>query len=130
MALCLAAGIWLEGVNFAMASGMYAGQAATEALNRNDVTPQGLAGYQRRLEETFVLKDHRKLRRAPGLVLSDRVQHLYPEFATGVVERMFRVDNPEPKPGVRRIVAQERKRAGIRRRDLARDGLDALRSFL
>ena len=77
-----------------------------------------------------MLKDHRTLRRAPGLVLSDRVQHLYPEFATGVVERMFRVDNPEPKPGVRRIVAQERKRAGIRRRDLARDGFDALRSFL
>ena len=33
-ALCLAAGIWLEGVNFAMASGMYAGQAAVEAIAR------------------------------------------------------------------------------------------------
>ena len=26
-ALCLAAGIWLEGVNFALASGMYAGRS-------------------------------------------------------------------------------------------------------
>jgi electron transfer flavoprotein-quinone oxidoreductase len=42
---------------------------------------------------------------------------------------MFRVDNPEPKPGLRRIVASERKRLGIRRRDLARDGLDGFRSF-
>ena len=31
-AMCLAAGIWLEGVNFAMASGMAAGEAADEAL--------------------------------------------------------------------------------------------------
>jgi electron transfer flavoprotein-quinone oxidoreductase len=128
-ALCLAAGIWLEGVNFAMASGMYAAEASIEALGANDVSAAGLAGYQRRLESTFVLKDHRKLRRAPSLVLSDRVQHLYPELATALVERMFQVDNPDPKPGLRRIVAQERKRVGIRRRDILRDGLDALRSF-
>ena len=128
-ALCLAAGIWLEGVNFAMASGMYAGEAAVEALRSDDVSVGGLAGYQRRLEATFVLKDHRKLKRAPELVLSDRVQHLYPGFVTSIAERMFRVDNPEPKPGVRTIIAQERKRAGIRRRDLATDGLNGLRSF-
>ena len=128
-ALCLAAGIWLEGVNFAMASGMYAAQAVVEALRSGDTSAKGLAGYQRRLEATFVLKDHRKLRRAPELVLSDRVQHLYPELATSVAERMFRVDNPEPKPGVRRIVKQERKRIGIRRRDLIRDGITGLRSF-
>jgi electron transfer flavoprotein-quinone oxidoreductase len=128
-ALCLAAGIWLEGVNFAMASGMYAAETAVEALRANDFSASGLAGYRRRLEATFVLKDHRKLRRAPALVLSDRVQHMYPEFVTSVVERMFRVDNPDPKPGLRRIITQERKRAGIRRRDLARDGLDGLRSF-
>jgi electron transfer flavoprotein-quinone oxidoreductase len=128
-AMCLAAGIWLEGVNFAMASGMYAGRAGVEALRSGDVSAAGLAGYERRLNETFVLRDHRKLRRAPELVLSDRVQHVYPELITSVVERMFRVDNPTPKPGLRRIVAQERKRLGIRRRDLARDGLDGLRSF-
>ena len=128
-ALCLAAGIWLEGVNFAMASGMYAGEATIEALRAGDTSAAGLAGYRRRLEDTFVLKDHRKLRRAPRLVLSDRVQHVYPELATSVVERMFRVDNPTPKPGLRRIVTQERKRLGIRRRDLGRDALDGFRSF-
>jgi electron transfer flavoprotein-quinone oxidoreductase len=128
-ALCLAAGIWLEGVNFAMASGMYAGQAAAEAIQRGDTSEKGLAGYERRLTETFVLRDHRKLRRAPALVLSDRVQHKYPQMVAAVVERMFRVDNPDPKPGLRRIIADERKRAGVRRRDLARDGWAGLRTF-
>ena len=128
-ALCLAAGIWLEGVNFAMASGMYAGEAAVEAVRAGDVSERGLAGYLRRLRETFVLKDHHKLRRAPRLVLSDRVQHLYPQMVASVAERMFRVDNPTPKPGLRRILREERKRAGVRLRDLARDGWDGVRSF-
>ena len=128
-ALCLAAGIWLEGVNFAMASGMYAGEAVVEAIAANDVGAGGLAGYQRRLSDTFVLRDHRRLRRAPELVLSDRVQHLYPTMVANVVERMFRVDNPTPKPGLRRIVSEERQRAGVRRRDLARDGWNGFRIF-
>jgi electron transfer flavoprotein-quinone oxidoreductase len=127
--LCLAAGIWLEGVNFAMASGMYAGEAVDDALRARDVTVAGLAGYERRLSSTFVLRDHRKLRRVPSLVLSDRVQHEYPQFAANVVERMFRVDNPEPKPGLRRIVRDERRRAGIRLRHLARDAWIGMRGF-
>ena len=128
-AMCLAAGIWLEGVNFAMASGMYAGEAAVEALAAGDTTAAGLAGYERRLNDTFVLRDHRKLRRAPSLVLSDRVQHLYPDLIATTEERMFRVDNPAPKPGLRRLLNEERKRAGVRIRDLAQDALDGLRSF-
>jgi electron transfer flavoprotein-quinone oxidoreductase len=128
-ALCLAAGLFLEGVNFAMASGMYAAEAATEALAANDTSAVGLAGYERRLNDTFVLRDHRKLRRAPSLVLSDRVQHLYPHMIANTVERMFRVDNPAPKPGLRRILNDERKRAGVKLKDLASDALDGLRSF-
>ncbi|HEY7625831.1 MAG TPA: FAD-dependent oxidoreductase [Ilumatobacteraceae bacterium] len=128
-ALCLAAGLWLEGVNFAMASGRYAGQAAVEAVATGDVSQRGLAGYARRLSDTFVLRDHRKLRRAPELVLSDRVQHLYPSMVTSIAERMFRVDNPDPKPGLRRIVREERKRTGVSLRSLLHDGRAAFRSF-
>lgn len=128
-ALCLAAGIWLEGVNFAMASGMYAGQSASAAINANNVSANSLKSYTDRLNKTFVLQDHKKLRKIPHLVLSDRIQHKYPAFVTGVVERMFRVDNPTPKPGVRRIVSQERKKAGIKLSELVRDALTGLKGF-
>jgi len=128
-ALCLAAGIWLEGVNFAMASGMYAGEVASDASTSSAVSRRSLSQYVDRLEKTFVLKDHRKLRKIPKLVLSDRVQQRYPGFATSVVERMFRVDNPEPKPGLGRIVREERRRAGISWRDLLRDGWTGMRGF-
>jgi electron transfer flavoprotein-quinone oxidoreductase len=112
-----------------MGSGRYAGQTAVEAIAAGDVSQRGLGGYARRLSDTFVLRDHRKLRRAPELVLSDRVQNLYPSMITGVAERMFRVDNPLPKPGLRRILREERRRAGISRRGLLRDTRQAFRSF-
>jgi electron transfer flavoprotein-quinone oxidoreductase len=128
-ALCLAAGIWLEGVNFAMASGMYAGQSAAQAVTAGNTTASGLRSYTKKLNETFVLKDHKKLRKIPHLVLSDRVQHKYPGFVTGIVERMFRVENPQPKPGVRRILREERKKAGISLIDLVRDALTGLKGF-
>lgn len=128
-ALCLAAGIWLEGVNFAIASGAIAGEVAADALATGDVSAAGLRAYRRRLEEVFVLRDHRKLRRVPALVLGERVQRQYPELVCNVVERMFRVDNPDPKPGLNRIVLDEVRRAGLRWRDLARDAWAGLRSF-
>lgn len=128
-ALCLAAGIWLEGVNFAMASGMYAGEAAANAVQNGNITAPALKSYTKKLNETFVLKDHKKLRKIPHLVLSDRVQHKYPTFVTGIVERVFRVENPHPKPGVRRIVREERKKAGIKLSDLLRDGFTGLKGF-
>jgi electron transfer flavoprotein-quinone oxidoreductase len=128
-ALCLAAGIWLEGVNFAMASGMYAGEAAAKAIHNGNTSASGLQSYAKKLNETFVLKDHKKLRKIPHLVLSDRVQHKYPMFVTGIVERMFSVENPHPKPGVRRIVREERKKAGIKLSELLRDALTGLKGF-
>jgi electron transfer flavoprotein-quinone oxidoreductase len=128
-ALCLAAGIWLEGVNFALGSGMAAGQAAAEALRRGDTTAAGLAGYRQRLQSGFVLGDHRKLRDAPHLVLSERVQGRYPAMICNIVEQMFTVDNPAPKPGLRRIATAEVKRAGVRLRDLARDAWVGAKSF-
>ena len=93
------------------------------------MSTRGLATYTEMLESTFVLKDHRRLRHIPELVLSDRVQQKYPSFVTAVMERLFRVDNPSPKPGLRRIIREERKRAGIRARDLLRDGWKGMRGF-
>ena len=129
-AFCLAAGLWLEGVNFAMGSGMLAGRVVDEAMTAGTVVGADLPDrYRAALARTFVLKDHRKLRRAPHLVLSQRVQQRYPALATNVVERMFRIDNPDPKPGLRRILREERLRAGVRVRDLVRDAYSGWRSF-
>ncbi|MDY7106146.1 MAG: FAD-dependent oxidoreductase [Actinomycetota bacterium] len=128
-AFCLAAGIWLEGVNFAIGSGKVAGEVALEALATHDSSAGFLARYRERLENTFVLADHKKLRHAPGLVMSDRVQLQYPSLICNVAESLFTVTNPTPKKGVNQLLRREAKRADVKLRDLAKDAWRGLRTF-
>jgi electron transfer flavoprotein-quinone oxidoreductase len=128
-AMCLAAGIWLEGVNFAIGSGIAAGHAAVDALRRGDTSDAGLAGYRQRMETNFVLADHRKLRGVADLIMSERVQSIYPQLACNVAERIFTVENPRPKPGFNAIVRSEIKAAGVKLRDLAKDGITGLKGY-
>lgn len=127
--MCLAAGLWLEGVNFAIGSGLAAGRAAAEAIGRCEVDAAGLAGYRERLERSFVLADHKRLRDAPGLVLSPRVQQRYPGLICDLVEGMFTVDNPVPKPGVTALLRRSARRHGVGMRHLLRDALAGFRAF-
>jgi electron transfer flavoprotein-quinone oxidoreductase len=128
-AMCLAAGLWLEGVNFAIGAGAAAGEAAAEAVRAGDASAAGLAGYRRRLEAGFVLADHRKLRRAAHLILGPRTQQVYPRVLCDVAEGLFTVENPRPKRGLLTLARHETARAGVRLRDLVGDGWDALRTF-
>ncbi|GIF52696.1 electron transfer flavoprotein-quinone oxidoreductase [Asanoa ferruginea] len=127
--MTLAAGIWLEGVNFALGSGLAAGRAAARAVAAGDTTRAGLASYRRDLESTFVLRDHKRLRGAPGLVLSDRVQQRYPGLIADFVESVFGVTNPAPKPGFVRLLRQSMRRHGVKMRHLVADGIRGGRVF-
>ncbi|MHB1517311.1 MAG: FAD-dependent oxidoreductase [Acidimicrobiales bacterium] len=128
-AMTLAAGIWLEGVNFAIGSGLAAGRAADAALTRGDVTAGSLGSYRADLESQFVLADHKRLRKAPGLVLSDRVQRRYPAVLCDLVEGMFTVTNPTPKAGALATARRAARRHGVKVHQLARDAVRGLRVF-
>lgn len=127
--LCLASGIWLEGVNFAIGSGALAGETAIEAIRAGNTSAGALVGYRRRLERSFILANHRKLRGAHKLILGQRAQNVYPELACGIAQQVFTVTDPEPKAGLRRWVHAERKRVGVRLRDLVKDGWVGWRTF-
>jgi electron transfer flavoprotein-quinone oxidoreductase len=126
---CLATGLFLEGVNFAIGSGRAAAETAIAAIGRHDTTASGLSDYRRKMNDTFVMADHKKMRRAPALVLSERMQTQYADLICDVAQGLFTVSNPSPKPGLRAIFRQERKRRGIRLRNLTRDGITTLRTF-
>jgi electron transfer flavoprotein-quinone oxidoreductase len=130
-AMCLAAGIWLEGVNMAMGAGIAAANTVSFQLGPHGDVKDHPGDVERfyRTELGYVEADHKKLRNIPHLVLSDRVQNQYPTMVANIAERMFRVENPTPKPGLRRILKEERKRAGVQWRDLVKDGLAALKGF-
>ncbi len=128
-ALTLAAGVWLEGVNFAIGSGYAAGRAADRAIAAGDWSTAGLSSYRADLESQFVLADHKRLRKAPALVLSERIQQRYPGLVCDLVEGMFTVTNPTPKPGGLQLTRSVAARHGVKLRELAVDTARALRIF-
>ncbi|MGO9296070.1 MAG: FAD-dependent oxidoreductase [Streptosporangiaceae bacterium] len=107
--MCLAAGLWLEGVNFAIGA--------------------GLAGYRQRLESCFVLADHKRLRNAADIVLADRMQRSYPGLACDFAEQVFTVTNPHPKLGMAREFFRAVSSNKVAWRHLAKDGWQAMRAF-
>jgi electron transfer flavoprotein-quinone oxidoreductase len=121
--LTLAAGIWLEGVNFAMASGLAAARAITENPRK------AVSLYQDRLAGDFVLKDHKRLRATPELIFSNFVQQTQPAVVCDVVEELFTVSNPTPKPRLNKIVRGALRKNKVRWRDVIRTTWQALRSY-
>lgn len=127
--MTLAAGIWLEGVNFAIGSGLAAGRTAAAALAAGDPSAARLSAYPADLHRSFVLADHKRLRKAPEVILSERMQQRYPGLIADLMEGMFTVTNPEPKPGMAALLRRAAKRNGVSLRDLAADGLKLGRVF-
>jgi electron transfer flavoprotein-quinone oxidoreductase len=127
--MCLATGLWLEGVNYAIGSGLAAGRAVAAAVAAGDTSARGLAGYRRDLESSFVLADHKRFRKAPQVVMADRVQRSYPALLCELAEGVFTVANPQPKPGMLRLARRSAKLHQIRVTTLLRDTLAAARAF-
>jgi electron transfer flavoprotein-quinone oxidoreductase len=127
--MTLAAGIWVEGVNFAIGSGLAAGRAAAGAVAAGDVSRRGLAAYRREVERSFVLADHKGLRGAPRLLLSERLQRHYPALACDLAEGVFTVDNPTPKPGIWRLLRRAAARHRVKLRHLAADAVRFARVY-
>jgi electron transfer flavoprotein-quinone oxidoreductase len=121
--LLLAAGIWLEGVNYAMASGLAAARAIAKGP-RN-----ALSAYRDLLRADFVLKDHKRLRKVPEFIFSPFIQRTQPGLVCDIVEGVFTVDNPNPKPGLRKIVRGAMKARGVSRREALSTTWRAYRRF-
>jgi electron transfer flavoprotein-quinone oxidoreductase len=91
-AFCFAAGLYLEGINYALQSGLAAGETAVAAHQSGDFSARSLSRYRDFLEARHVTTDFRRYRHAPEFVNSERLQNLYPAILTRGAEQLFRVD--------------------------------------
>jgi electron transfer flavoprotein-quinone oxidoreductase len=96
-AFCFAAGLYLEGINYAMQSGLAAGETAVAAHQAGDFSARSLARYHDFLAARHVTTDFRRYRHAPAFVNSERLQNLYPAILTHGAEQLFRVDGSGKK---------------------------------
>jgi electron transfer flavoprotein-quinone oxidoreductase len=123
-----AAGLFLEGMNFAIASGLEAAATAQLAHADHDFSAQSMARYRKRLESSFVLKDLKNFKRAPAFVNNERLQNVYPELLCETMENIFR-SNGKPRRKIGRV-AFDTMRRKVPLRTLLRDGWQAGRALL
>lgn len=123
-----AAGLFLEGMNFAIASGLAAAATAQQAHADADFSEASMAGYRKRLEANFVLKDMKSFRRTPDFVNNERLQNVYPDLICKTAENVFR-SNGQPRRKVGRVVYDTMK-GKVPLMTLLRDGWEAGRALL
>ncbi|HEX9372905.1 MAG TPA: FAD-dependent oxidoreductase [Roseiflexaceae bacterium] len=96
-AFCFVAGLYLEGINYAIQSGLAAGETAVTAHRDGDFSARSLARYKDNLKARHVTTDFRRYRHTPDMVNSERLQNLYPAVIAHGAEQLFRVDGGEKK---------------------------------
>src|SRR6266852_8172410 len=122
-----AAGLFLEGMNFAIASGLAAAATAQQAHTDHDFSAASMARYRKRLEENFVLQDLKKFRHAPAFVNNERLQNVYPALFCQTAENLFR-SNGTPRRKLGRVML-DTIRGNVPLRTLLRDGWQAGRAL-
>ena len=122
-----AAGIFLEGMNFAIASGLAAAATAQEAHSQGNFSPASMARYRQRLEKSFVLQDLKRFKRAPAFLNNDRLLHVYPELLCQAAENVFRSDGKPRRKLGRTIYGAMRSKVPLR--TMLRDGWQAARAL-
>ncbi len=123
-----AIGLFQEGMNFAIASGLAAAATTQLAHAEHDFSAQSMARYRKQLESSFVLQDLKNFRHAGALVNNERLQSVYPDLVCETMENIYR-SNGKPRRKIGRVV-RDTMRGKLPLRTLLRDGWQVWRGFL
>jgi len=103
-----------EGSNLAMASGLYAAETILEAKQKNDFSEKGLAGYRRRLENSFVLRDLKRYKGISDFALKHpEFFKEYPELVIELARDFFTVSETPKGKSRRALVRKALKRVNL-----------------
>ncbi|MEM0144320.1 MAG: FAD-dependent oxidoreductase [Thermoplasmata archaeon] len=98
-------GIYLNGVDLAISSGIIAGEVAVKANKLGDFTSRILSEYETRMNET-VLRDFRNYRNAPFFLENHRIYNEYPKMVNNMMERIIK-SNDEPRKKMFELIKSE-----------------------
>ena len=108
---CMNLGYQVRGMDFAVASGRMAAEAAVAAIDAGDVSEAGLASYKSKMEGSFVIKDLETFRRWPHTMENwDSMFKDYPTMVSEILNSMFCVDGKPQEHLVKRIMPIVKKR--------------------
>ena len=125
--LCMNMGYQVRGMDFAVASGRMAAEAAVAAIDAGDTSAAGLASYKDAMEGSFVIQDLRTFSKWPhvmegwGSMFTD-----YPAMVKEVFNAMFSVDGAPQRPLMKRMGPIIKKRGALK---LGREVMKAVKAL-
>lgn len=125
--LMLNLGYTVRGMDFAIASGRFAAEAACDAIDAGDVSEAGLATYRQKMENSFVIKDMRTFSKWPNVMAGwTSLFTDYPTMVGEIFTTMFTVDGTPAIPLKKRIMPIVKKRGVFKLLGEVRGALKAL----
>ncbi len=121
-------GIVIQGMNYAIRSGLEAAETALTSKKAGDASRAHLAEYDQRLESSGVLADFRDFEKMDRVKWNPRIYTAYPRFATELFHALMTETGARKRP-IRRILRAAQKAAGLSTASLLKDGAGMARNL-
>jgi electron transfer flavoprotein-quinone oxidoreductase len=121
-------GVVIQGMNYAIRTGLEAAETALAAKHANAFGPAQLAEYDRRLEATSVLPDFREFASLDRVKWNPRFYTAYPRF-TAELFRSMMTEAGGPKRHLRELLRAARRSSGVSNLRMMRDAYDVYRDL-
>lgn len=125
--LCMNLGYQVRGLDFAVATGQFAAEAACEAIDKEDVSAAALSGYKTAMENSFVMQDLRTFKEWPKTMESwDSMFTDYPKMLGEIFDCLFVVDGQPQKHLMKRLMPIIKQRGLFKLAREMKKGVNAL----
>jgi electron transfer flavoprotein-quinone oxidoreductase len=119
-------GIVIQGMNYALRSGIEAAETALAARTAHDASAARLAEYDQRLESSGILADFREFEGLDRVKWNPRIYATYPDTLIALFHALMSEDG-RPKRHIRDIMREVRRQSKVSWMTLAKDGADMVR---
>ncbi|MHA2094391.1 MAG: FAD-dependent oxidoreductase [Candidatus Hodarchaeales archaeon] len=115
-------GMVIQGINYAIASGISAADTILQAQKINDFSRKTLKNYEQRLKAGFILKDMKTFEKIHKITRNPRLYAQYPELLVGIFKNML-TEQSQAKNHVLKLFRDQRKKQGVGWVRLLRDAI-------
>lgn len=115
-------GIVIQGINYAISSGISAADTILQAQKINDFSKKTLKNYEQLLKANFILKDMKTFKKIHKITQNPRLYAQYPELLVGIFKNMLTEQN-QAKNHLLKLFRDQRKKQGVGWIRLLRDAI-------
>ncbi len=118
---CFSNGIVIQGMNYAIRSGICAADAVAHALKKGDSSAVTLSHYVHLLEKDGIISDFKRFKNVGKALWNPRLFSKYPAFMAEMFRNILRAEGPKQK--MKNHLFDAAKKAGVSKKELLQDGM-------